>query len=217
MRKVRAVFSGWTADDFDAMTVPGLAPRMERIRAEIQPKFIQLAEHFEPWLTRELGVPMHTHVAKHARRTVHPPESTWVAFSADNRGYKKHPHFQIGLFSTHVFALFGYIDEGVDKAAFGSRVAARSDDIFAMLPGDFAVIEDHTSPEWKLVRDLGPDGLKRVAERLTAVKKAEMLIGRIVARDEAANMTGPTFVRLVEEAFASARPLYEIARPMAQN
>lgn len=217
MGKVRAVFAGWTAEDFDAMTEPGLGPRMERIRARIQPKFIQLAEHFEPWLAEKLGVPMHTHVAKHARRTVHPPESTWVAFSSDPRGYKKHPHFQIGLFATHVFAVFGYIDEGVDKAAFGARVSAESEDIFAMLPGDFAVIEDHTSPHFKFVRDLGVDGLRRVGERLSAVKKAEMLVGRTMLRDDAVRMTGEAFVRWVEAAFTPACALYKTARSIAQD
>ncbi|WP_062307251.1 YktB family protein [Alicyclobacillus sendaiensis] len=211
------MFAGWTTDDFDAMTEPGLAPRMERIRARIQPKFIQLAEHFEPWLAEKLGVPMHTHVAKHARRTVHPPESTWVAFSADPRGYKKHPHFQIGLFSTHVFAVFGYIDEGIDKAAFGARVAAESEEIFAMLPSDFAVIEDHTSPDFKLVRDLGADGLRRVGERLAAVKKAEMLVGRTIVREEAVRMSGEDFVRWVEQTFIPGCGLYAIARPIAHK
>lgn len=199
------------------MEAPGLAARMELIRARIQPKFIQLAEHFEPWLSAQLGMPIHTHVAKHARRTVNPPESTWVAFSSDPRGYKKHPHFQIGLFASHVFAVFGYIDEGVEKGQFGARVAEASGEVYAKLPGDFVVIEDHTSPDFTSVRELGEDGLRRIAERLAAVKKAEMLLGRTASRGEAVQMSGDEFVRFVEQTFTTACSLYELARPMAQK
>ena len=43
------------------------------------------------------------HIAKHLRRTAYPPESTWVAIGGDKRGYKKYPHFQIGINEHYVF------------------------------------------------------------------------------------------------------------------
>ena len=54
-------------------------------------------------------------MAKHARRTVNPPKDSWVAFAPYKRGYKSLPHFQIGLWRTHLFIVLVIIYEALKK------------------------------------------------------------------------------------------------------
>src|SRR5690606_10184335 len=96
-------FNGFTQEDFDVFAIEGLEARMNGIKQQIRPKLEWLGQYFAPTLTMATGEEMFAHVAKHARRTINPPNDTWVAWANDKRGYKKHPHFQIGLWGTHLF------------------------------------------------------------------------------------------------------------------
>lgn len=69
----------FTADDFDVFKIDGLDPRMDALKERIQPKLQALGEHFSQKLSVMTGDEMHPHVEKHARRTVNPPNDTWVA------------------------------------------------------------------------------------------------------------------------------------------
>ena len=86
-------FVGFQTSDFEVFEVPGFDERMNAVKTQLRPKFEQLGQDLTPRLTEVLCIPMFAHVAKHARRTVNPPKDTWVAFSADKRGYKKTPSF----------------------------------------------------------------------------------------------------------------------------
>ena len=90
-------FTGFTAKDFQVFAMPDFAGRMGAIRQKIQPKLFTLAEEMGPDLRRLVGGEIFTHVAKHMRRTVHPPSDTWVAFGPDKRGYKKTQHFKVAI------------------------------------------------------------------------------------------------------------------------
>ena len=68
---------------------------------------------------------MYPHIAKHARRTINPPNDTWISFSSNPRGYKMQPHFQIGLWETHLFIWYAVIYEAKDKAPKGQRLLAK--------------------------------------------------------------------------------------------
>src|SRR5439155_1622163 len=64
---------------------------------------------------RSVGGDVFAHVAQHARRTVNPPDDTWVAFGPDARGYKKHSHFKIAVSRSAVRFLFEIGPEHADK------------------------------------------------------------------------------------------------------
>lgn len=51
---------------------------VDALKERIQPKLQALGEHFSPQLSVMTGDEMHPHVEKHARRTVNPPNDTWV-------------------------------------------------------------------------------------------------------------------------------------------
>ena len=64
------------------------------------------------------------HVAKHMRRTVNPPDDTWVAFAADKRGYKKHCHFKVAISRGAVRFLFEAGPEHAQKKQWSRRGSA---------------------------------------------------------------------------------------------
>src|SRR5690625_5408059 len=76
---------------------------MTAIQERIQPKFKKIGEALTEDVRAMVGSDMHLHIAKHARRTVNPPNDTWMAIAGNKRGYKKHPHFQVGLWDDHLF------------------------------------------------------------------------------------------------------------------
>src|SRR2546429_1997194 len=95
--------------DFKVFDVEGFRPRMAELRSRVRPKLEVLGKSLAPAVSRSLGGEVFAHVAKHARRTVNPPDDTWVAFSPDARGYKKHCHFKVDRKSTRLNSSHGYI------------------------------------------------------------------------------------------------------------
>src|SRR5262245_66366642 len=87
----------FTAAEFQIFAIPGFAARMAAIRADVQPKLEALGDALALPLARVAKVEIFPHVARHARRTVNPPDDTWVAFGPDRRGYKKAQHFKVAV------------------------------------------------------------------------------------------------------------------------
>lgn len=102
----------FTEEEFNLFNVKGLDTQMPMIRSEIQPLFRYygrfISEHIQTKLNSTETLPVH--VAKHIQRSVHELESTWCAIGGDNRGYKKYPHFQIGINGEYLFIMLSFID-----------------------------------------------------------------------------------------------------------
>lgn len=206
------MFAGFSEADFNVFTIDGLDERMEAIKTQIRPKFEELSTHFAPTLSSLTGDEMFVHVAKHARRTVNPPKDTWVAFAPNKRGYKMLPHFQIGLWGTHVFVWFAVIYEAPIKSAYGRILADQIDHIKEQIPQSFVWSKDHTKPAVEKMSALSETELKGLFERLEHVKKAEILCGINVSKEEAVNMTGQQWIDLIDDTFKTLTPLYELSR-----
>ncbi|MDY0396250.1 DUF1054 family protein [Virgibacillus halophilus] len=86
-------FSGFDNEDFAIFSIEGLDHRMKALQERLQPKFAELGEELAADLSAKLGNEMFLHIAKHARRTVNPPDNTWLAIADSKRGYKKTPAF----------------------------------------------------------------------------------------------------------------------------
>src|SRR5262249_38777138 len=112
--------STFGAADFKVFDVKGFKARMEEIRARIRPKLETLGGLLAPDLHRTPGEPTFAHVARPARRTVNPPDDTWVAFAADARGYKKNSHFKFAVSRAGVRFLFEVGPEHADKKKWAS-------------------------------------------------------------------------------------------------
>lgn len=201
----------FTAQDFDVFTIPGLEPRMSALIERVRPKLQQIGEQTAPWLSAACGEPMFPHVARHARRTINAPDDTWVAWSSSKKGYKGFPHFQVGLWSTHLFIQFAIIYECDNKTRFAERVLGRLVEIRKLIPDTFFWSGDHMDPAFTLDRDLSNEDLARLIERLGTVKKAEILCGLIVKRDDSRLSDPEALTAVIEQTFNAVMPLYAIS------
>ncbi|MEK5039701.1 YktB family protein [Sporosarcina sp. FSL K6-3457] len=199
----------WAKDDFDVFSIEGLENRMEALQNKIQPKFAILGRHFADRLSAHGTDEFFPHVAKHARRTVNPPRDSWVAFAPAKRGYKALPHFQIGLWGTHLFIIVAVIYENPDKKGIAERLSEQLDSL-TTLPASYIVSGDHMKPDAVSIDATGSEGVIALLDRLQTVKKAEFLVGRHLSREEAASMSTDEFMAFAEETFDCLLPVYDI-------
>ncbi|WP_342512735.1 DUF1054 domain-containing protein [Sporosarcina sp. FSL K6-1522] len=203
------VNSYWKKDDFAVFSIEGLEKRMEALQSIIQPKFTFLGNHFAAQLSAHGTGEFFPHVARHARRTVNPPRDSWVAFAPAKRGYKALPHFQIGLWGTHLFIILAVIYENPDKKGIAERLGQHSA-LFTALPDTYIVSGDHMKPEATAIGEAGEAGLEKLLGRLQTVKKAEFLVGRHLAAQDAIQLSEKEFIAYAEETFDSLLPIYDI-------
>lgn len=205
------LFSGLTNEDFDLFKIEGLEQRMEALIHTVRPKLDDLGSYFAPSLTALTGQEMFAHVAKHARRTKNPPKDTWVAFANNPRGYKMLPHFQIGLWETHLFIWFAVIYECPYKEEISKNFITNIEQINRTIPADFVWSKDHTKPEVISHNQLGQAELKTLLERLDTVKKAEILCGYQIPRSIAVEMSSEALLKQIQFVFETLSPLYKLS------
>lgn len=206
-----ANFVTFVPADFDVFTIPGLAPRMEALIANVRPKLTALGEALSPDLTVLTGAEMFPHVAKHARRTVHAPNDTWVAWAANKKGYKMLPHFQVGLFETHLFAQFAIIYESPNKVHFGKALKTNLADIRRLVPETYAWSMDHMNPETRLHRDMTDAEFASMAEKLMNTKKSEVMVGIRIGRNDPMLQEADKLYNSIRGTFETLLPLYRMS------
>ncbi|HEY0829424.1 MAG TPA: DUF1054 domain-containing protein [Bacilli bacterium] len=204
-------FTGFNQTDFDVFEVPGLEARMSTLIANVRPKLQILGEHLAPFLSVLCGEPMCLHVARHARRKVNPPNDTWVAWSNNKRGYKAHPHFQVGLFSTHLFIQFAIIYESNHKITFANHFEKQLNKTKKAIPDYFFWSLDHTLPQTTLHRKMGKEDFQQVVYKLRHLKNSEVLCGLEVPREDPVLTDGPRLLKLIEDTFSKLLPLYKLS------
>ena len=205
-------FNGFTDKDFDVFSIPGLEERMEVLRSQVSPKLEAIATELAPDVTALTGDEMFVHVAKHARRTKNPPEDTWAALANNNRGYKKLPHFQIGLWETHVFVWFAVIYESPVKQDFAKAIKKEDNQIRKEIPEDFVWSIDHTKPDVLPQKELTDEKFSEMVDRLENVKKAELLCGLNIDRNDPGLKDADKFLARCKGAFETLEPLYRMAK-----
>jgi len=199
-------FQGFEQKDFNTFKIEGLDERMEAIQTRIQPKFQEIGSELVDYLAAQLGNEVYLHIAKHARRTVNPPKDTWLAIADNKRGYKKHPHFQVGLFDDHVFIWLALIYELPNKSEIAKSFINKFDEI-KHLPGDFVVSFDHMQKDSLPITDLEMKHL----ERFRDVKKAEFLVGRHFLANDDLLKNGSKFLDVVKRTYEKLIPFYQLA------
>ncbi len=86
----------------------------------------------------------------------------------------------------------------------------RMSNVITSLPEDFVVSGDHMKPEAYQINEIGTNGIEGLLERLNSVKKAELIIGRHLSRDEATMLTEKEFFDFAEETIDILFPIYDI-------
>jgi len=201
---IKMSLQGFNKEDFETFHIDGLDSRMEAIQNRIQPKFQLIGSQLVDVLSAELGNEMFLHIAKHARRTVNPPQDTWLAIGNNKRGYKKHPHFQLGLFDDHLFVWLAFIYELPNKEKIAQSFINQFEDL-KKLPNDYVISLDHTKKESFPITELDIKHL----ERFRDVKKGEFLIGKHLSPDDERVRNGEKLFKFTKETYEDLIPFYQ--------
>lgn len=201
-------FTGFTQKDFDTFTIDGLDSRMEAIQERIQPKFREIGTVLTDQLSGKLGMEMFLHIAKHARRTVNPPKDTWLAIAGNKRGYKQHPHFQVGLFDDHLFIWLAYIYELPKKKEIAEGFLANFSLLQNTLPKGYFLSMDHMKKEAVKLEEAD---LEAALTRFRDVKKAEFLVGQKIPAGDSILSNGEALLSLIEETYDTLLPIYKLS------
>jgi len=201
-------FTGFIQKDFDTFKIEGLDSRMEAIQERIQPKFREIGAELTDELSGKLGMEMFLHIAKHARRTVNPPKDTWLAIANNKRGYKQHPHFQVGLFDDHLFIWLAYIYELPKKKEIAQGFLENYELIQSSLPKDYFLSMDHMKKEAIKIEEAD---LKTALTRFRDVKKAEFLVGQQIPIGNPILSNGEALLSLIEQTYDTLLPIYKLS------
>lgn len=204
-------FTGFAAEDFEVFNVQGLEPRMEALIERVRPKLETLGTEIAPFLSALCKEEMFVHVAKHARRTVNPPNDTWVAWAANQRGYKALPHFQVGMFESHLFIIFAVIYESPNKTIFAKHMEANRSKIMKSLPKQFYWSMDHMDPGYTLHSEMTKDSFDNIANKLKSVKKSEVLCGLRIPKGDPVLESGEKLISVIHSTFEDLLPLYKMS------
>ena len=206
-------FPGFTAADFKVFDIPGFLPRMEAIKTRIRPKLEAAGRDLLPDVARVGGGPAFVHVAKHARRTVNPPDDTWVAFAGDKRGYKKHCHFKLAVSRGAVRFLFEAGPEHADKKRWATawkRHAPQLVPVLRRAKGLAWFKNEHDDEPAAILTDLPADDVARLVEELTRRRDGQLVLGRAVSAEEAARWKPRDYARAALDTFHLLAPLYRL-------
>jgi uncharacterized protein YktB (UPF0637 family) len=203
----------FTAEDFQVFDIPGFAERMAAIRGDIRPKLERLGGALLPAVARVAGSEIYPHVARHARRTVNPPDDTWVAFGPDKRGYKKARHFKVAVSRQGVRFLFEVGPEYAGKPAF-ARAWKREAPRLARALGKGGALGwfegEHDDDPAARLADLEPGAFKKLGDALTRARDGQLVLGRRIDAREAARWRGPDYEKAALDTFAALAECFRL-------
>ena len=203
----------FTAKDFDIFTVPGFDARMPRIRAEITPKLKELGALVAPRLEEQTVLPMHAQAAQHLRRTVNPPEETWVAFCREARGYKPYVHLRIALNAEGVKFTCWVEEDADDKPVFARNLAKQARELAAYLKEHPEIRSHHAEANYgKMLPGLQLDrkGLAQLAARLEKVRSQHVNFAISVPRTDSMLKSAKGFADASVEGLLRLMPIYRL-------
>jgi len=207
-------FEGFHTKHFEVFAIPDFSGRMAAIRSLIQPALSALAEEVAPELAASVGAEVFPHVARHMRRTVNPPEDTWVAFGPEKRGYKKRQHFKVAISRQCVRLLFEIGPDCAEKAAWArlwARDVGRLGPLLKRRPWLAWFKDEHDEAPAAPLGCLTDAEIGGLAKELTRRKDGQLVVGRRLDRPEVLRMTPEAFVRTALETFRALAPLYRLA------
>ena len=205
--------TAFRAADFSVFDVRGFQARMTAIRERVRPKLEALGHSLAPAVSRSVAGDVYPHVARHARRTVNPPDDTWVAFGPDPRGYKKHCHFKVAVSRRCVRFLFEVGPEHADKkrwAAAWVRNAGRLGPVLRRVGGLAWFENEHDEEAAGPLAELTPEAFEELTDELLRTREGQLVLGRAVAAGEAARWSEADYRAAALETFRALVPLYRL-------
>ena len=206
-------FVGFTAKDFQVFAIPDFAGRMTAIRGQIQPKLFALAEEIGPKLKQIVGSETFSHVAKHMRRTVNPPDDTWVAFGPEKRGYKKAQHLKLAISRHSLRFLFEIGPEYADKAKWVRAWEREAGRLAAQLKKGSGLgwyKNEHDEDPAALLESLSSHEIGGLAGELTRRKDGQLVLGRRLNQVEVLRLKPRAFEQAALVTFGDLASLYKL-------
>lgn len=177
----------FTLDDFKVFDIQGFDERMTAIKTRIRPKLTSMGNALASRLGRLVDGALWVHVARHARRRVHAPDDTWVAFGSSTRGYKSDVHFKIAISRNCVRFLFEVGPEYYAKQEWVRAWHREFKDVSQALLKNKELgwfKSEHDENSALRLRDLSSKDLNNLADELTRRKDGQLVLGRRVDRQE---------------------------------
>lgn len=210
MRRGIKMIKMFTQKEFEVFEVVGLDPRMAAIREQIQPIFQELDAYFVAQLAPDLETTLPVHIAQHRRRTANAPDFTWSAMGGNKRGYKKFPHFTLGINGQYLVMWLSFIDNPQNEQAMAQALLDQPA-LFKDLATDMVLNTDHTLNNY---HELTKEQLEVDLTRWRDVKKGEFQIGRIIQADDI-KLQDPEVARAyMLETYRQLLPLYQATYPI---
>ena len=206
-------FGGFTKEDFAVFDVPDFAERMPLLRATVKPKLTLIGEALTESLSKAMGEPLFPHVAQHLRRTVNPPEVTWVAFSRSPRAYKPFVHLRVAISVDKVRVLAFVEDYADDKALFAANLECNAEAIAAHCAKKpalhaYEILDAKGKPLHGVA--LTAETLRAFAEKMQRVKGQHAVFGVPFAKTKPVLAAGPEFLEAVIKAAKVLKPFYHL-------
>ena len=177
---------------------------MDDFRRYVQPPLRKYGQYIKQLMGQQFtSLDLPVHLAKHIRRKVSLPFNTWVAIGGDNRGYKKYLHLQLGINRQYVFFVIASLDHPpIEKMAI--QHWQRYPQVLKHLPEDVVFIFDHTQYDYCLLKEIP---LKDIFARVDQKKKADIMIGRILHRNDESLQSEEAFKAWLNQTLGDLRPL----------
>jgi uncharacterized protein YktB (UPF0637 family) len=203
----------FTLDDFEVFDIKEFNGRMAAILTRIRPKLTSMGEELAPGLSTLVDCPLYVHVAKHARRTVNPPDDTWAAFGASHRGYKKDVHFKLAISRHCIRFLFEAGPEYYAKPDWAQGWQREFKGFAGGLKSSRHLAwfrNEHDGDPAAPLADLAPGAFKKLGDELTRRRDGQFVVGRRVDARDFVRLKPKQIEKLALETFEPLAPLFQI-------
>jgi len=203
----------FTVQDFKVFDIQEFNDRMAAILTHIRPKLTSIGEELAPKVSELVDTPLFVHVAKHARRTVNPPDDTWAALGANARGYKKDVHFKIAISRHCVRFLLEVGPEYYAKAEWAMewhREFKPAVDGFKSNKELAWFKNEHDEDPAATVAGLAARELKKLGDELTRRKDGQLVFGRRIGVSEFVELKPKQVEKAALETFKPLAGLFQM-------
>ncbi|MNO98618.1 hypothetical protein D3C76_903660 [compost metagenome] len=115
------------------------------------------------------------------------------------------------MFSSHLFIIFAVIYESPNKLDFAKQLQAQTATIKSLIPDHYYWSMDHMDPSGTNHSDVTKDDLKAMANKLSTIKKAEIMCGLRIDNHDPILQNGEELLALIHTTFEQLLPLYKLS------
>ena len=197
------------AEDFQVFQIEGLAERMNALKEKVRPKLQALGENLAAEMRKKHKNYFFPHVAKHARRTVNPPEDTWVALGPSKLGYKMLPHFEVGLSQSKFYIKLILKAECESKKDFASKLRMETNLLAPLSKASYLIYGiNPNSPQGELLKEISCEEIEVVLENLQTKKNSWLAIGVEFPKNQIEELDQSQLIKKVMIAINKLYPIY---------